>query len=92
MTKRVEAKYTRSSKLGHSHLYTRVKTLVVFRCDSCQDIFTRLLGNIDHRRLNNEFFHVCPNCNQKSFAQRKGVERRRLWNISVDAELDISKI
>ena len=91
MTKKVEAKYMRPSKLGQTHLYTRVKTLVVFLCDNCQDIFTRDLGKIDHRRLSNEFFHVCSNCNQKSFAQRKGVERRQLWKISVDSELDITK-
>lgn len=92
MTKKVEAKYMRPSKLGQAHLYTRAKTLVVFRCDSCLDIFTRDLGKVDHRRLNNEFFHVCSNCNQKSFAQSKGAERRRLWNISVDSEIDITKI
>ena len=47
---------------------------------------------MDKRRLNNDYFHVCSNCDTKRFAQSKGVERRRIWNMSVDADLDISKI
>ena len=33
--------------------------------------------------------HVCPSCNPKQFAQAKGVERRRLWNIPVDSDIKL---
>ena len=91
-TKTVAIQYTRKSKLGIEHTYTRNKTIVVIRCDSCDAIFERDLGKMDYRRLSNAYTHVCSHCNQKQFAQRKGVERRRFWNISVDTDLDISKI
>ena len=91
-TKTVAIQYTRKSKLGIEHTYTRNKTIVVIRCDSCDAIFERDLGKMDYRRLSNAYTHVCSHCNQKQFAQRKGVERRRFWNISVDTDLDIGKI
>lgn len=47
---------------------------------------------MDRRRLNNSYFHVCSNCDAKRFAQKKGVERRKIWGMSVDADIDITKI
>jgi len=90
-TKKYTAKYTRTSKLGHSHEYTRTKTSAVFRCDACGQRFERDLGKMDHRRLNNQYFHVCPACNPKKFAQKKAAEKRTLWEISVDTDIDISR-
>ena len=90
--KKIKTQYTRISNLGTAHTYMRNKTVAVFKCDCCQTIFERDKGNLDHRRMSNEFFHVCSNCNQKKFAQSRSVERRTLWNTSVDSDKDISRI
>jgi DNA-directed RNA polymerase subunit RPC12/RpoP len=84
--------YTRPSKGGVNHTYKRSKTVAQFKCDNCSSEFQRDLGTMDRRRLSNEYYHVCSECNGKRFAQNKGVERRRLWNMSADTDLDISKI
>ena len=84
--------YTRHSKSGVNHEYQRSKTVAQFKCDNCDNEFQRDLGKMDRRRLSNEYYHVCSNCDSKQFAQRKGVERRRLWSMSVDTDIDISKI
>ncbi len=91
-TKRITKTYIRASKHGLEHSYQRSSTVAVFRCDCCNCLFERSVGHMDRRRLNNNYFHVCSNCDAKRFAQSKGVERRRIWNMSVDADIDISKI
>ena len=88
-TKQLVTQYTRKSKSGINHTYSRRKTLAVFVCDNCSLQFTREIGRIDHRRLSNDYFHVCPNCNPKQFAQKQGVERRTLWNLPVDSDRKI---
>ena len=88
-TKKVSTEYTRSSKLKKSHAYTRIKTLAVFQCDSCQSLFEREQGKMDRQRLSNNYFHVCADCNPKQFAQIKGVEQRRIWNLSADSDRNI---
>jgi hypothetical protein len=88
-TKKIETKYTRSSKLKKSHAYTRTKTLVIFRCDSCQSLFEREQGKMDKQRISNHYFHVCANCNPKQFAQMKGVEQRKIWSLSADSDRNI---
>ena len=72
--------HTRKSKLGVEHTYTRIRSVVVFRCDNCDAIFSRLQGKMDPKRLNNNYFHVCSNCDAKRFAQRKGIERNQIWD------------
>jgi hypothetical protein len=47
---------------------------------------------MDHKRLSNIYFHVCSNCNAKQFAQRKGVEKRKFWDLSVDNDIDITRL
>ena len=84
--------YTRSSKIGKEHTYERYKTYCSFRCDSCNIEFIRERGKIDPNRLNNNVFHVCKNCDAKKFAQRKGVERRQIWDLPASSDLDISKL
>lgn len=90
-TKKISVKHVRVSKLGVEHSYSRSKTVVVIRCDNCGLEFDRDLGKMDHRRLDNSYFHVCPNCDPKRFAQSKGAERRSLWNSTVDKDIDISR-
>ena len=85
-------KHTRSSKLGKQHEYVRTKSIVVLRCDNCGIIFTRSKGSMDPNRLNNNYFHVCQNCDAKRFAQRKGIEQKKIWDKPVSSLDDISKL
>ena len=77
--------YYRKSKNGTVHVYLRKKTVLVFQCDCCQGYFKRDKGNMDPNRLNNNYYHVCGNCDAKKFAQSKGVEARRVWDMPVSS-------
>jgi hypothetical protein len=83
--------YTRISKCGKEHEYVRAKTLAVLRCDECDEIFRRELKKISPKRLSNNYFHVCENCDVKRFAQRKGVERKKIWDMPASVELPVGK-
>lgn len=85
------SEYTRRSKLGKEHTYVREKTIVKLRCDNCDTVFTRDLKKINRVRLSNEYFHVCSNCDPKRFAQRKGVEQKKIWDMPAGADIPISK-
>jgi len=37
------------------------------------------------KRLNNLVYHVCGNCDPKRFAQEKGVEARKVWDMPVSS-------
>ena len=84
--------YTRISKLGVEHSYNRTRRYALFRCDNCSEMFKRLKGSVDPRRLSNNYFHCCDNCDAKRFAQKKGAERRTIWDMPVSSDLDISKL
>jgi len=84
--------YERTSKLGHLHKYYRDVTLVVFRCDNCNAEFERTRGSMDPKRISNNYFHVCSNCDAKRFAQKKGVERKRIWDLPASSDIPISNI
>lgn len=77
--------YQRPSKCGLIHSYTRKKTIIIIRCDSCKQVFQRDKGSMNHKRLNNNFYHVCSDCDSKRFAQEKGVERRHIWDMPVSS-------
>lgn len=85
-------KYTRLSKLGVSHEYKRIKHTITFRCDNCSLIFFRDRGKMNPKRLSNNYFHCCSNCDSKRFAQRKGSERRSIWDRPASSLDDISKL
>ena len=68
----IDTWYMRKSKLGNNHSYSRKKTMVILRCDSCDREFIRPRGTMDPKRLSNNYFHVCENCDAKTFAQKKG--------------------
>jgi phosphoribosylformylglycinamidine (FGAM) synthase PurS component len=87
----VNTVYTRLSKLGNTHKYVRTKTVAVFRCDNCDEIFRRDLKKISQKRLSNNYFHVCSDCDVKRFAQRKGVERKKIWDMPASIELPVGK-
>lgn len=84
--------YTRKSKSGKVHTYSRVKTYIKFRCDNCDSEFKRERGKMDPKRLNNNHFHVCTNCDAKRFAQKKGVEKKQVWNLSASSDIPIGKL
>ena len=88
----VQKQYTRKSKLGVSHVYYRNTTMVVLRCDSCGIDFERPRGSMDPKRLSNNYFHVCENCDAKRFAQKKGVERKQVWNLHASSNIPINKL
>ena len=75
----------RTSKYGTVHTFLRKKTVLLFQCDCCQGYFKRNKGNMDPKRLNNNYYHVCGNCDAKKFAQSKGVEARRVWDTPVSS-------
>ncbi len=83
--------HVRKSKNGTEHTYYRHKTLILLRCDNCAVEFTRERGTMDPKRLSNNYFHVCINCDNKKFAQKKGVEKKQVWNMSASSDLPIGK-
>lgn len=87
-----QTRHTRKSKKGIEHEYTRTVTYVRLRCDSCDAEFNRARGSMDPKRLSNNYFHVCNNCNAKAFAQKKGVERKKVWNLYASSSISISKL
>lgn len=87
----VKTIYSRVSTRGIEHTYWRNKTVVVLQCDNCDGIFRRDLKKIDPKRLSNNYFHCCANCDVKRFAQRKGVERKQIWGLPASVELPVGK-
>jgi len=87
-----QTRHTRKSKNGKLHVYYRKKRFVKLRCDNCESDFVRERGKMDPKRLNNNYFHVCSNCDSKKFAQKKGVERKHIWDMPASSDLDISKL
>ncbi len=90
-TETQQNQYIRRSKCGLEHVYYRNKTVALFRCDNCDQEFTRDLKHVDRKRLSNNYFHCCPNCDSKRFAQRKGVEQKKIWDMPASIELPVSK-
>ena len=86
-----ETQHTRLSKLGHEHKYSRKKTIALFRCDNCDTEFTRDLKKVNRKRLSNNYFHVCANCDAKRFAQRIGVQQKKIWDLPASTTLPVGK-
>ena len=84
--------HTRKSKCGKEHSYYRYSTEVELRCDNCDSLFTRPRSKMDPKRLSNNYFHVCENCDAKKFAQKRGVERRKVWSLTASSDLPIGRI
>lgn len=91
-TEYVNTEYTRKSKLGNIHQYTRRKEIILLICDNCGNTFTRSRGSMDPNRLNNNVYHVCNNCDVKRFAQAKGVENKNFWNLPASILKTIDKL
>jgi hypothetical protein len=86
-TKKITTEYTRVSKSNKLHTYTRTKTLVVIQCDNCQSLFEREQGKMSRQRISSNYYHVCSTCDSKRFAQKRGVERRKIWSLSADSDI-----
>ena len=54
--------------------------------------FLRDKGSIDPKRLSNHYHHVCPTCDPKRFAQKKGVEKRKKLDLPADGLVTIDKL
>lgn len=91
MTESVETQYVRLSKLGQEHAYKRRKILAVFRCDSCDEMFKRDLKHMDRKRLSNNYFHCCSKCDTKRFAQKKGVDKKKIWDMPASSTLPVGR-
>ena len=89
---KLKSYHVRVSKTGKKHQYHRTNTMVVLRCDNCGTEFERSRGSMDPKRLNNNYFHVCKNCDSKTFAQKKGVEQKQKWNMTASSSTPISKL
>ena len=95
MYKRIEKEvrfYLRKSKKGKNHPYKRVRSYVIFQCDECHKEFKREKGKVDPKRLDDFYVHVCPDCDPKRFAQRKGVEQRKKLNLPVNSNITIDEL
>ena len=90
-TETERTQHIRKSKLGEEHTYSRIKTVAVLRCDNCDTLFKRDIKKINRKRLSNNYFHVCSNCDAKRFAQRKGVEQKQIWDLPASTELPVGK-
>jgi len=91
-TIKVLTSYVRESRLGNSHTYKRLKTIAIFRCDNCNTIFERPAAKMEPKRLSNAYFHCCEKCDPKKFAQKKGVDKKVIWNKPASLGDDISKL
>jgi DNA-directed RNA polymerase subunit RPC12/RpoP len=87
-----KTQHTRKSKLGIEHEYVRERTYALFRCDNCDVEFSREKGSMDPKRLSNNYFHVCSNCDAKRFAQKRGIQKKQVWDLPASSDLDISKL
>ena len=83
--------YSRKSKNGLEHQYIRNKTVAVFRCDNCNELFKRDLKKVQRKRLSNKYFHCCSKCDVKRFAQRKGIEQKKIWDMPASTMLPVGK-
>jgi hypothetical protein len=46
---------------------------------------------MDRKRTSNNYFHCCSSCDAKRFAQKKGVERKRIWDLPASLDWPVSK-
>lgn len=84
--------YVRPSKNGIKHTYVKKRALIELRCDNCNEIFTRPRANMSPKRLNNNYFHVCNTCDNKRFAQKKRIQKTKIWDMKASSLEDISKL
>lgn len=90
--KKILCSYQRPSKLGKMHEYKKYKRVAVIRCDNCKNIFEREISKMEPKRRTNTYFHVCNKCDAKRFAQKKGLDKRYIWDRPANSLDDISSL
>lgn len=83
--------YNRKSKNGMVHEYYRWRSTALFRCDNCDNLFERDLKQMHRKRLSNNYFHVCSNCDAKKFGQKRAIEKKKIWDMPASLDLPINK-
>ena len=77
--------HQRRSKLGNLHNFKRRRTVCHFQCDSCNKGFLRAKSKVTPCRASNKFHHVCPKCDVYRYAQKVGVEMRKIYRIDASS-------
>lgn len=88
----IEKKFTRKSKNGTIHSYSRKQRIVNLKCDNCGKNFSRPRGSMDPKRLSNNYFHVCETCNAKRFAQKRSIEKNNKWKLTAGSHLPVGRL
>ena len=88
----IKKQYERPSKTGKMHKYFRNQTIAVMQCDNCNQSFERPRASMSPKRLSNNYYHVCDSCDAKVFAQRKGVERKKIWDLPASLDIPINRL
>lgn len=77
--------HQRESKLGNIHNFKRRRTVYHFKCDNCKKEFIRNKSKVTPSRASNQFHHVCPKCDVHKYAQKVGVEMRKIWQLDASS-------
>ena len=77
--------HQRESKLGKIHNFKRRRSAYHFRCDACDKEFVRDKSKVSPARASDNFHHVCSKCDVKKYAQKVGVEMRKIWKIDASS-------
>ena len=77
--------FQRESKLGNVHNFKRRRSVYHFKCDSCSKEFLRNKSQVTPSRASNNFHHVCSDCDSHRYAQKVGVEMRKIYNLDASS-------
>lgn len=77
--KKITQEFTRKTPRNKEKLTTQIKTRTVhvFCCDVCGKEFERPKGNVDKKRLSNDYTHTCSRSCSGKFTKNVVVERQR---------------
>ena len=73
--------HQRESKLGNVHNFKRRRSVYHFKCDSCGKEFLRDKSRVTPSRASNNFHHICSACDVHRYAQKIGVEMRKIYQL-----------
>lgn len=77
--------HQRESKLGNVHNFKRRRTVYHFQCDACGKEFLRDKSKVASTRASNNFHHVCASCDVHRYAQKVGVEMRKIYSLDASS-------
>ena len=73
--------HQRESKLGNVHNFKRRRTVYHFQCDACGKEFLRDKSKVAPSRASNKYHHVCASCDVHRYAQKLGIEMRKIYRL-----------